>query len=409
METTIGRAPLRARGSIKRVLLVSNLYEPFVRGGAERSVAFLAQGLAQLGVEVHVATLGDADGFEVRSGICVHRIRQPNLYWLYRGAPYDWLKPTWHLLDLRNPLGRIRFARILDEVRPDVVHTNNLSGFSTSVWAEPRNLGIPLVHSLRDYYLLCMRSSLFRNGVNCSSPCVACSVSSTIRRRSGRQVDGVIGVSQHVLDRHLRTGAFADALHTVIPNAYEIPSGEAPSDPADDGPVRLRYMGEISTAKGVDRLLRAMHDVPRTTHRLDLAGRPDAHAGSWFDPSSLDPHVKYLGPSTPSQVFRDAEVLVVPSAWEEPLGRVAIEAACWRVPVLASGNGGLNQLVHEYQLGWTLPDSAEEWSSTIRNLSRPAIRERRSRLDGVAELFHPRVIADLHLDFYSRASHRSGK
>ena len=64
----------------------------------------------------------------------------------------------WHLLDLYNPwMGRV-VGRILDAERPDLVHTHNIVGFSGAVWQAAKRRGLPLVHTIHDYSLLCANS-----------------------------------------------------------------------------------------------------------------------------------------------------------------------------------------------------------------------------------------------------------
>jgi len=52
-------------------------------------------------------------------------------------------------------------GKILDKEKPDVVHTNNITGFSIAIWHEVHKRNFRLVHTLRDYYLLCPKNSMF--------------------------------------------------------------------------------------------------------------------------------------------------------------------------------------------------------------------------------------------------------
>ena len=394
-----------ASDSVHRILLVSNLYEPYVLGGAEKSVGYLAQGLRDLGKEVHVLTLFDRDETEIKDGIHIHRIRQPNVYWYFKEHP-RWLKPAWHLLDLHNPIGSQRFLAVVDQIRPDLIHTHNLAGLSTSIWAAAKSRKIPIVHTIRDYYLMCLSSTRFKKGKTCQKPCGSCKVASWVRLEASKNVDGVIGISQHVLNLHMAAGGFSRAMGMeVIPNAYlATHSSKEVSGYNSSGKIRLGYMGEISSVKGVAQLLEAMHHIPNSSHHLDLAGRIGPEAESWFHPSNLDRHVEYLGVVSHDELLPKTDVLVVPSLWEEPLGRVAIEAACWKVPVLVTPRGGLGEIVKEKSLGWTLPDSDSglDWVDMIQSIKRSDIDDFRQTLIGKETQFMPTRIAARHLDFYER-------
>lgn len=65
---------------------------------------------------------------------------------------------------------------------------------------------------------------------------------------------------------------------------------------------------------------------------MDNIGR-NAHFEGFY------PHEKTL------QMFRDSDVVVIPSLWEEPFGRTGIEAIAQGCAVITSGRGGLKEIV----------------------------------------------------------------
>jgi glycosyltransferase involved in cell wall biosynthesis len=75
-------------------------------------------------------------------------------------------------------------------------------------------------------------------------------------------------------------------------------------------------------------------------------------------------------------IYLMTRTLIVPSRWEEPFGRVALEAMANRVPVIASRTGGLVESVGD---GGVLIDdftNVEPWAEAIELLDDPAVRER---------------------------------
>ena len=73
-------------------------------------------------------------------------------------------------------------------------------------------------------------------------------------------------------------------------------------------------------------------------------------------------------------IYRMTRTLIVPSQWEEPFGRVALEAMYNRVPVVASRTGGLLESVGD---GGVLIDdfgNVERWVEEIERLDDPAHR-----------------------------------
>src|SRR5207244_6361042 len=126
-----------------------------------------------------------------------------------------------------------------------------LGGFSVAVWTEATRLGIPIAHTLHDYYLLCPPVTMFRGGAACERQCASCKPYAWPRRLLSRHVRGAIGVSRFILDLHDRYGYFREAsLRSVIRNPAQ---GSAPSgfkarvnDGSRNGPaLRGRYLGGL--------------------------------------------------------------------------------------------------------------------------------------------------------------------
>lgn len=64
------------------------------------------------------------------------------------------------------------------------------------------------------------------------------------------------------------------------------------------------------------------------------------------------------------QLYAQIDLLIVPSKWDEPFGRVAPEAIASGLPVLVSRRGGLPETVdEEFVVGG---DSANDWSNKVR-------------------------------------------
>ena len=165
-----------------RILNVSALYPPEVIGGAEIGVHNVASELARLGHDLHAVTLArnECDSIEAdydRDGVQVTRVPLSNLYWPYDAAtkPSGQLrKLAWHAVDTHNPAMVRRVANIVRERAPDVVLTNNLQGFSTAVVPGIVSMGIPVVHVVHDFSLLCVRTALYRGGNRCGERAARC-------------------------------------------------------------------------------------------------------------------------------------------------------------------------------------------------------------------------------------------
>ncbi|MDR3403824.1 MAG: glycosyltransferase family 4 protein [Chthoniobacter sp.] len=386
-----------------KLLFVNTLYAPNVVGGAERSTQWLAEAFAQQGNEVSVATLSREGRLtsEILNQVQVHRLPLANLYWPWDGKKHTG-SPLWHLRDIDNPTMGRRFGQLLEDIRPDVVHTNSLAGFSVSVWRSCARRGIPIIHTQRDYYLLCGNSSMFRRGRNCDGPCVRCRLFQLRKRELSSLVSGVVGNSQYILETHAQQGFFPSAkFQRVIWSAYRAPDDASvlPSR-TEVQPLRLGFFGRQTPEKGIELLLAAGAKLAEKVEVM-IAGAGDEDYVNGL--RSRYPGATFLGLQRPADFFRKIDVLVVPSLWHEPLARVVIEANVHGVPVIATDRGGSPELIRPGVNGFLFdPDFPEQLDAAIKAfLDEPALKVRlRAGCLAMAEHFKPAQVAASYLSAY---------
>ncbi|WP_407260217.1 glycosyltransferase [Klebsiella quasipneumoniae] len=154
-----------------KILIFNTLYFPYRVGGAELSVQILAESLAVNGHEVTIMTLHEKDEVEKEYENKVEIIRLPllNRYWVTSTQQSSIKKILWHVQDIYNCRMKKAVSQALINKKFDLVHTNNLCGFSVAVWDWAKSNDIPIVHTARDYYLMNPNSKLYRRGRNHSS------------------------------------------------------------------------------------------------------------------------------------------------------------------------------------------------------------------------------------------------
>lgn len=337
-----------------RIGVISALYPPTSIGGAEVMAAQLVNGLSSLD-EVHVLTL-DARQADTASITGVDRVPLRNLYWPYdrqKAAHSNLERLAWHVIDTANPWMVSVVERWVRAHHFDVVCTQNLQGFSTAVWPMLSRLGVPVVHVLHDFSLLCPRTILFRDGRLCghqSQRCTECRWLTWPRFKHADSVNAVVGVSQSILTLHQEHGLFQKSQAEVIYNALEDQAlNAAPAPWSDSTVLRLGFLGRLDQAKGVDVLLQAAQLLMQQgmALRLVLAGRgQESQIAKWKD-QFPDLDVEWRGHIAPAVLWPDIDVLVFPSASLEALGNVVLEAAAAGRASLVSRHGGAPELVVE--------------------------------------------------------------
>ena len=332
-----------------KILLLSSFYPPVGRGGAEKAASLLAQALVQAGHQVSVITFHPQsdETVELCDGVRVHRIPLDNFYFPLGSTDRKpaWMRLLWHLRDSWNWNAAARVGRILDLEQPDVVHSHVLAGFSVAVWREVRRRKIRLVHTLHDYYMLCVRSSMFSDGQVCAQRCTGCKLITGARKATSHQVDALVSVSGHVLDQHRRFGYFDGVPGSVIFNVLDVPP--SPTSPLSLPPpagLVFGFIGKLEEPKGIGLLLAATARMKRQDWRLRIAGSGlDAYAND-LKAQFPDPRIEWLGFTSPADFYRSIDVAVVPSIWGDPLPYVTIEALFAGRSLICARSGGIPQI-----------------------------------------------------------------
>ncbi len=280
----------------------------------------------------------------------------------------------------RNPFARnaIRdhvlerdFQRFLEQERPDLIHIHHLAGHVFSLATVARQLRIPIVMQIQDWWFLCARVNLFdREGNRCTGPgiekCAGCvtltrvppaAVTNRIlhaaRRSAVRKALATAGAyiagSEAIREDFTRAGAISPSKpFYVIPYGVDIPPPSQPRrTPAR--PIRFGYVGSIAPHKGVHTAVDAMQALDPSAASLHLWGDPTAfpdYAADLVRRSSRSA-VAFEGGFLESQkpaIFSSMDVLLVPSIGLESFGLAAREAMTYGVPVIATAGGALSEM-----------------------------------------------------------------
>jgi glycosyltransferase involved in cell wall biosynthesis len=339
-----------------RVLLVNAHGTDPAYGGAERYTADLAAGIEARGGEAFVLA-----AFPGASSVADERLR------MLHGS--DWR--TSRLRRLGNHAGDVlsrpgrELAAAVAWARPDLVHTGNLPGIGTGIWEAARRDGVPVVHTLHDYHLLCPRTTLRRpDGEPCRPHPALCGLRTRRLARWANAVEAVVGVSRFVLER--QAALFPRARPETILHALEPPPSALPPPPE-----RLRtlgYIGALERIKGVDRLLDAAAGL-----ELELRIAGDGRLRAEVNAA---PRVRYEGVVSGERkaaFLAGCDLGVVPSVWDEP-GAPPFTVLDWLYagrPVLASTRGGLAEVVDRLDGVVAVEPTAESIRAEVERLSEP--------------------------------------
>jgi glycogen(starch) synthase len=298
------------------------------------------------------------------------------------------------------------FGALLDDIEPDVLHTHSMVELPPSVWDQAARRGVPIVHTLHDYDLLCIRGALFKNGNACRDRHTACRLLSAPKRKLHDRIDAVAAVSRTVLDTHLDHGLFGHLppeRRTVVWNPARLGcSSHQRRQRASGEPLRLGYLGRLVGEKGLFPLIAACRRLPLAGWTLRIAGEGPERSRLEEEARGLPIH--FDGYVEAAQFLAGIDVLVCAPLWDEPFGLTTLEAYAAGCRVIGSARGVIGEVVERIEPGWTVPPGdvdalaaalhrALDSGSALPAKCRPAVETLLAELD-------PGIVAQTYLDLY---------
>jgi glycosyltransferase involved in cell wall biosynthesis len=338
-----------------RILVVSNLFPPAVRGGYEVECATVVEHL-QSRHRVLVLTSTQGKGEAADSHVL-------------RRLPF--VGPS-HARSLLAPVDALRAARtarrVLASFAPDLVYVWNGSAIPQAALRVLETSGVAVAYRICEHWFgriyshdrfmrhlepgerglrglwarlmrLLNRLPGLRLDTSRAVPVAVCWNSDALRQVSGLPGTADVRLERVVHPATSRGEAFAGISRAPTPEPL------------------IACIGRIDEYKGTRvayealAALRANHGIPA---RLAVAGSGDERflAGlrrlaARLGIAGAVEERGQLGVEGLVELLGEAHAVVVPSVWEEPAGLVCVEAALARVPVVASRVGGIPELLRD--------------------------------------------------------------
>ncbi|EEM2504255.1 TPA: lipopolysaccharide N-acetylglucosaminyltransferase [Salmonella enterica subsp. indica] len=178
------------------------------------------------------------------------------------------------------------------------------------------------------------------------------------------------------LKKHYQT-YLPDADIAIVPNGIDLEAYQkntVPLQKSDLGITQEKktifFAGRISPDKGVTLLLQAFEQLLKERNDIELVVVGDYMSKSKGEKVAyqrevrelaerLKPHCRMVGGVTPEEIYNYyslADLVVIPSQFQEPFCMVAIETMGAGKPVLVSTRGGMTEFVKEGDTGFYLQE-----------------------------------------------------
>lgn len=342
-----------------RILMINDYWD---KGGAE-SVA--------LGLKAWLESIGQDVTFVARDLGYTGSARGETLE-LPPHIPVRYLNRQVFSLLPNDPITIYTMKKIIQNVKPDIMHCHNIKSFGTAPMVAAAELGVPCVFTVHDYWLISSSATLLsREGGICTNPTslrdtlettnlfdplgkcnaiFAPIVWKCIQRRikdsSRCRIITVSNSTKEIFSHFIPTQNVE-----TIPNGVALDELEANLGRESKEPLVL-FMGGDTKHKGI----KEFDSVAGMIRQKGYKARFVATGGS---SSSQDyANLEFTGRMPRNALLRliaQSWCLVFPSLWPEPCPISVIEAMALRKPVIGYRVGGVPEIVKDNTTGLLAP------------------------------------------------------
>ncbi|MDD4994872.1 MAG: glycosyltransferase family 4 protein [Patescibacteria group bacterium] len=378
-----------------KILIVSNLYPPEARGGAERVAELQARGFRDAGHEVAVLSSGPR-GFacDKADGIKICRFFPLNIFWYKNIGEHGFAaRAIWHALDAMSLAGLGMMRRAIREEVPDLIVSHNLRGLGMLGVLALKAESERWVHVAHDIQLSAPNGLMLWGEEAKAERSFVRKIWEAYSRRLFGSPRLIVSPSRWLAEFYKNKGFFKDSRVEVLPNPAPLAGmAEKILHPG----LNLLYLGQIEKHKGARWLVETLKDLPGDWHLAVAGGGSDL--GEIKKIAAGDARINILGPRPREEIgrlFSGADLAIVPSFCYENSPAVISESLAAGVPVLVSRIGGAGELVRQGENGWTFtPGAKDELLAKIK----PFIADP-ARLAGMSEACR-KTVAEYGLENY---------
>lgn len=335
-----------------KILAISNLFPPHCLGGYEIRCQQVSQGLVARGHSVTILASTQncaAPVVEEQDGITVHRTMELLAPF---GQPVEGGRLSPRLLEVARTNHALA-RKLIEEIQPDLVFAWNQLRLSGGPVRAAREARRPLAFSLGDENIMNWVPRPFSADPR---QIAAALLERTLYRQA--MVPAGSFRSVQCISEKVKANLIEKGL--PIPHARVIYRGipldtfPVKADPGGVGsPIRLLYVGRLEDYKGVHTVFQALGHMGREEqagYRFTLAGDggQDYRERLAHMAAGLSTKTEFLGQvehaSLPA-IYRENDVLLFPSIWDEPFGVTHLEAMASGTVVISTRGGGQDEFL----------------------------------------------------------------
>jgi glycosyltransferase involved in cell wall biosynthesis len=377
-----------------KICLISNLYKPFTRGGAEKVVESMTQGLVAAGHEIFIISTKPTSGLELKKedNINIYRFKPLNLFYYLDDYRHSALvRLFWHWLDVFNIHSALIVRKILKKEKPTVVITHNLKGIGFLLPLIIRQQKIRHLHVLHDVQLSVPSGLIIKNKeksflVN-GWPT---KIYEFVCRKLFSSPNVVISPSNWLLKFYQDKHFFSKAKTEIIHNPVFVQNAHQTKQKTN----KFLFGGQLEKHKGIEWLI-DVWEKNNISAELLVAGQGSLNL------KTNNPKIKLLGQLSQTALveqIKNVDFLILPSLCYENSPTMIPLSFSVSTPAIVANIGGAGELVHENQNGFRFEAANETEFLTKLNLARNITAEKLNAMQKESYA----TVAELNLETYTQ-------
>ena len=243
-------------------------------------------------------------------------------------------------LDYFNPRSLLALARLINIIKPDIIHFHSIYGLSTaSVYFSSRHC--PVLVTLHDSWLAFSDAGIITPRFN-----LANSYTKVPLGFAHRQINRFFLKDATLVSPSLWMKKFFES--AVFQSPIHIPNGIDPKRPQTSSENIVLWVGKLTIFKGLPSIIGAVTDIiNRAGWRFIVVG--DGPCKRELETSF--PSVEFVGYCDPEQYYKRASLLIVSSIGYENFPTVILEGMRHGICVIGHGIGGISELIRNNEIG----------------------------------------------------------
>lgn len=290
----------------------------------------------------------------------------------------------------------LQLKEILLKENPDICHIYNFDRFSISIVQACKELDIPVIFSVFDYWLLCSRRIFLDSGKQLcfkynSLSCPKCLALTSKKillyelfyyfknkskfRKLIKQIDFFHVLSEDSKNILVEYGIKSNKIK-VQPSYFEMKVKEEDSNGERD-PKLILFVGWLLFHKGIHIVVEALGKVIKSHPDIKLVvlgewGTEEEYHQNLRDKIKeyqLEDHIEIKGKMPFDRVvdfLKKASLITIPEQWPNVGPVIIFEAMACKTPILASRIGGIPEMVIENETGFLAEyNNPDDWAEKI--------------------------------------------